>query len=417
MDAPKTLSLVSTLVNLILAILKFIVGFFSHSIAIMADALHSSLDVVSSFVAFLGIKTSKKPADKEHPYGYERYESLASFVIVLLLFISAGWILFEALRNILQREIMAQFSILGIILIAFSIIINEIMARLKFHFGNKFSSLSLITDAEHSRADAISSIAVLIGLFLVKFYSLADSILAILIALYIFYEAYHLGRESIDSLVDKSNPELEKKIKQILQNNNFQFSEIRTRKIGFSNFAEISLLCDAKARVEEVTDLVGNIEEKLLNLITELKQVSILVKSHDFTETISRPRFGKRFRFKHSIGAGLEKIGPPKKGKRIVIPLKNDEIAQEFGVQEYLIIDVNKKGETVQKLKVKNPYFEFKAGHGTKFVKSVSGDRVITKHIGSNARANLEVQSVKIEIVDSSKKLKDLDFLKLTIFN
>jgi cation diffusion facilitator family transporter len=413
MKNPKSLSLISSLVNLILAAVKIAVGFFSHSIALVAEGLHSGLDVFSSLITFFGIKAAEKPADKEHPYGHERYESLAGLIVVVLLFISACWILFEVAKNILSRETIAQFTFLGIILMACSAMINEIMARLKFSIGNKFSSLALVADAEHSRADVYSSLAVLAGLVLVKFYPMADSILAVLVAFYIFYEVYHLSREIIDSLVDTANPELEKKIKKILEKNFQKFSEIKTRKIGPINFAEISLIFDPREKMDEVTFLTKKIEEKLLNEISELKQVSLSAKSHGFSQKIVRPQFGGYFRFRSKFknfkrnksGIFEQKINVK---KRIAIPLENGKISSQFGALEYLIIDVDKDNKKNQR-KVKNQFYESDdQRRGVRFVKSISVDKVIVKRISENARKNLEAQNIEIEIVKPSKRIEDL---------
>jgi cation diffusion facilitator family transporter len=301
---PKALALFSTLVNAGLAFFKFIIGASIHSMALMADALHSGLDIISSLVTFIGIKAAQKPADKRHPYGRERYESLAGFVVVLLLFITAGWILFEAIKNILTQESMARFSLWGIILVAVTIIINEVMARLKFSLGNKFSSLALVADAEHSRADAISSIAVLMGLILIKFFPLADNVLAILVALYIFYEAYQLSKESIDSLVDVANPKLEEEIKNYLGQKRFDFSEIKTRKIGSINFAEIKIKLNPHLKVKQATSIIKNLENQLISKLPQLKQVAIIVESHDFVQSTTAPQLGRRFRFRRGLGLG-----------------------------------------------------------------------------------------------------------------
>jgi len=411
---PKSVSLISTLINLGLVVLKFLVGLATRSIALMAEALHSGLDVVSSFIAYLGIRTAEKPADKRYPYGYERYEGIASLVVVFLLFITAVWILYEGVTALIQKDSVAEFSIWGIVIMAASVVINEIIARLKFKVGNENSSIALVADAEHSRADVISSLAVLVGLVLIKFYPLADSILAILVALYIFYEAIELSRESIDSLVDKSNPEIEKQIKDILKKENIEAEEIKTRRVAASNFAEISLLFDPREKADEISRKTEKIENLLLDKISELKQVSINVKSHDIKRQTTKSRFfGGRFRF----GRGIKPIGPKKpktktgeSSKRIVIPIKEGEVSNEFGSAEYLIFDVDKLGKVIKKTKQKNPYFEPQGmGHGAKFIKSVSADKVITKYLGENAKRNLEALGVEIEIIERDKKLKDLN--------
>jgi cation diffusion facilitator family transporter len=380
----------------------------------MAEALHSLLDIVSSFVTFLGIKTAEKPADEHYPYGYSRYEGVASLVVVFLLFVTAAWILYEGVMGLINQDSTAEFSIWGIIIMAGSVIINEILARAKFYIGNKNSSIALVADAEHSRADVISSLAVLVGLVLIKFYPLADSILAILVALYIFYEAYELSKESIDSLVDKANPEVEQKIKEGLAKMGVKTKEIKTRKIGASNFADISLLFDPREKAEEISQKTDDIENTLLSKIPELKQISINVKSHDIKRQTTKPRFfGGRFRF----GRGIQLIGPKKPktksgktAKRVVIPIENNDMAKEFGSNEYLIIDVDKNGNVIKKTRQKNPYFEPEGmGHGAKFIKSVSADKIITKHLGENARRNLEALDIEIEIAEPEKKLEDLN--------
>lgn len=298
---PKFLSAISVLVNIILTTLKLMVGLLSHSIALIAESLHSGLDIASSIITYFGIRTAEKPEDKEHPYGHGGYEGIASFVVSLLLFTSAVWILYEAVSNFLSGQHEAQFTIWGIGLMAFSTIINEVMARLKFASSAEYSSLALASDAEHSRADVISSAAVLFGLILVKFYPFADSLLAALVALYIFYEAYSLSREAIDSLVDKANPELEEKIRNFLSGDQIAFSDIKTRKIGSSNFAEIDLIFDPRTRAEEITSVTKSLESRLLKKFAELKQVSLSVQSLEFTESVTRPQFGAPFRFRRRL--------------------------------------------------------------------------------------------------------------------
>jgi len=404
---PKILSIISIFVNLLLAVLKLFVGLFTNSIALMAEALHSGLDIISSFITFLGIRISSKPADKKHPYGYERYQGLAAFVIVILLFISALWILFEGIKNMFLGEADVQFSFWMIVVMALSVILNEIMARAKFFFGNKYSSIALVADAEHDRADVISSLAVIVGIFLIRYFTLADSLLAIIVALYIFYEAYVLSKETIDSLVDTSNPELENQISELLKKSNFNFSEIKTRKIGASNFAEIYLLFNPKLKIEEVNDLTTKVEELLLDSIEELKQVSILVKSHQFAENIVRPEVGKCFHFRRRL---IEHKKSHKQEKIIVIPLENGEIASELGAPEYLIKEIDSSGNIIRKYKKQNPYFEKgELGHGIRFIKFIFADKVFAKHIGSNAKNNLDSMGVEYEIVDKNKKLKDLN--------
>lgn len=398
----EKVSLISTVVNFILAILKLIVGFLINSVALMADAIHSGLDVFSSLVTFLGIRTAKKPVDEKHPYGYYRAEGLAGFVVAILLGLSGLWILYEGGMRFIELE-PVTFSLWAIGLILFSVIINEVMARIKFHYGRKHDSLSLVADAEHSRADVISSIGVLIGLVLIKYFIYADAIVAVLIGLYILKQTFTIGKQITDSLLDVSNKELEEKIRKIFSAHEIEISGIKTRKIGGANFAEIKIQLDPRLKVDKVSELTATLENKLLNSIPELKYVVISVESHEMKRgTIIG--LGKKFGFKR----GFEPIGPKKLGKRIIIPMEDKGISEHFGVKEYLVIDKDEQGNIARKEFIKNPYFEKETGHGFKFAKAVSADKVVAKKIGPNAKRNLEAYNIELEIVKPDKKLETI---------
>ena len=403
----KSISILGLLVNFLLAAGKLAVGLFTGSVAVMAEGIHSGVDVFSSAVAFWGIKTSQKPADEKHPYGYARYEAVASLVVVLILFLGALWILLEAGGAILKRENLAEFSLLNVSVMLISVVFNEIMARLKFKIGGENNSLVLVADGEHDRADVISSAAVLTGVVLTRWIPLADAVLAVAVGAYIIYEAVGLTRETLEFLVDTSNPELEEKIKKFLKDNNFNFESIKTRKIGAANFAEINLLCDARAKIEEVDGILKDLEKRLLEGIAELSYVTLSVKSHEVSSSTVRPRSWGRFRYRRE---GFKLLGPSKEGRRIIIPL--DETGErislsEFGVKRYLLVDV-KEGEIVKKEIVENPYFSEEAGRGVRFAKSVSADRVIVRHISERARGNLGREGIEIEMADSGERLDDI---------
>lgn len=406
----ETVSIISTLTNLVLVVLKLVFGFFTNSAALLAEGIHSGLDVFSSLIAYLGIKTAKKPVDEKHPYGYYKAESIAGFVVTLLLFASGLWILYEGGQRFFNKE-MVYFSLAAIVLMVVSALVNEVMARLKFKIGQKTESLSLIADAEHSRADAISSLGVLLGLFLIKYFPLADAILAILIGLFIIKECSVLGKQATDSLLDVSNKGLEEKIKNICKKEGVEISEIKTRKIGSANFAEIKIRLDPRLKLDQASNISKAVENKLLDKLPELKYVVVAVESHEFAEGIIAPRFARRFNFRR----GFEPVGPKKQGKRTIIPIENGQISEHFGAPEYLVIDQDEKGKILLKEIVKNPYFERGFGHGTKFAKAVSADKVIACHIGENAQRNLKAASIEIEIVpkEALDKIQN-DFLSIS---
>jgi cation diffusion facilitator family transporter len=385
-----------------LGVSKLFFGTLIGSVALIADGIHSSLDVISSFVTFLGLKTAKKPLDKTHPYGYLKAESLAGFFVMILLAITGIWILYEAIQRFFGEELVV-FSSYAVLVVIGSILVTETLARLKFKYGRKFQSLALVADAEHSRADALSSVGVLIGLFLIKYFSLADAIIAIGIGGYIIFEAFQIGKEITDSLLDVANENVEEKIKKICESHKIEVSEIKTRKIGGFNFAEIKIKLAPKLKVEDVEKITKTLEERLLNNIKELKYVVISIEAYQIKESVILPKIGGKI----CDGETFEKIGPEKTGYRLVFPVKNEKINEKFGSTEYLIID-KKDNNILLKQIIKNPYCQNGSPHGARFVKAIRADKILTRTIGENAKQNLENFNIEVEIISPEKNLEQI---------
>ncbi|MCD6500418.1 cation diffusion facilitator family transporter [bacterium] len=403
---PQTVSIISTLLNLGLGISKLIFGFLIGSVALIADGIHSGVDVFSSFITFLGLKTARKPVDREHPYGHYRAESLAGFLVAILLAISGIWILYEAFERFFGGGVV-RLSLGAILVVIISIAVTEFLARLKFYYGRKHKALSLVADAEHSRADALSSVGVLGGLFLIRYFSFADAIVALGIGGYILFEAFRIGKEITDSLLDVADKDIEERIRKICRAHQVEISDLKTRKIGAYNFAEIKIKLPPKLKVGKVQKITETLEERLLKNITELKQIVISIEAYDMARTVVLPKLGKR------IGEleGFEQIGPKKVGQRIIIPLVGKEIEKGinkiFGAEWYLIID-SKNKEISRKKVLKNPYFEKDSPKGARFAKAVRADKVLTQNIGPNAQQSLENFGIEVEIIPENKKLKDI---------
>jgi len=417
----EKVSIIATLANIFLGGGKLLVGFLINSSALIAEGIHSGLDVVSSFITFLGIKVSKKPVDKNHPYGYYTAESLGGLAVALLLAVSGIWIIYEGATHILKKETV-QFTLWGILIIVISIILNEIMARLKFKYGRKEESLALIADAEHSRADVIASGGVLIGFIFIRYFPIVDGILAILIGLYILKESFGISKMVTDNLLGVRDEKIEEEIRKISKEKNILISDLKTRKIGAVVFAELKIKLDSQLRVEEAQKISEELQNNLLKKIDSLKYIVVQIETHKIKEGIVRPswrgwggRFGggwgRRFRFGRALeGTGLAKMGLAKKGYRIIIPIKENEIFEDFGAPEYLIID-KENGEIVQKEKIRNPYFtqEGKFGRfGMRIIKFTDPDEIKTKLIGPGAREKARELGIRVTIIASDKKLEDI---------
>jgi len=402
MDKEK-ISILSTLINLGLAVSKLFFGLLIKSAALIADGIHSGIDIISSFGTYLGIKVSKKPVDETHPYGHYHAESLAGLFVTIFLAGSAFWILYEGITKLLSKQVEHNLNLGAIILVIITIIINELMARLKFHYGKKEESLSLVADAEHSRADVLSSVGVLVSLFVSKYFAPIDGMIAIGIGGYILFESFKLGKEITDSFLDVANKDIEERIKKICQSHKIEISNLKTRKIGSANFAEVKIKLPLKLKVEEVQKITDVLENRLLQNIPELKQIVISIEAYQMARTVILPKLGKR------IGSlkGFERIGPKKKGKRIIVPLENSNIAKQFGSKEYMVFDV-KQGKLALQKRIENPYFEKDSPHGARFAKAIRADEIFVSQIGENAKQNLENFGIKVKIVSLNDNLEEI---------
>jgi len=296
----EKIAAISILANVILAGVKITVGILSNSASVFAEGIHSLMDVFSSLISFFGIKISKKPADKEHPYGHFKFEVLAGFLITLILLGTGLGIIYEAYQKF-KNPSLIKIPILALSVMILSAIVNEIMSCLKIHFGQKENSVALISDGVHSRVDVFASLVVFVGLILNKYWIFTDSVLAFLIGLYIIKESFSIGKEAIDSLLDVSAPpEVEEKIKEIAKSQGIEISDLKTQKKGSVFTANLEINLPKNLNVDTATKISENLRERLMKEIKNLVYVAIQIKSHDVETGFYKPAlrgfgFGRGF--------------------------------------------------------------------------------------------------------------------------
>ncbi len=291
----ENIAKISILANMVLAIGKISVGIFSNSAAILASGVDSLVDIFSSAISYVGIKIAGKPADKKHPYGHYKFEVLSGVIITLIIFTTGVGIIYDAFQNIFRPEVVA-LNYLSFCVMIFSVLVNEIMSRLKIYYGKKESSVSLFSDGTHSKIDVYTSLAVLFGLFLTKYWIYADAFLALLIGIYIIKEAFSLGKEAIGSLLDVSaGPEVEGEIKKIIKDHGVEASVIKTQKKGSAITANLEIKLPSSLKVEEATKISENLRKELMEKINNLSYIAIQIKSHDVETGFYKPVFGRGF--------------------------------------------------------------------------------------------------------------------------
>lgn len=196
----------SIALNLILFVLKYWAGLVSGSIALIADAWHTLSDSISSVVVIAGIKISVRKPTKKHPFGFGRVEQIAALFVAFIL----GIVAYEIMRESVDRYISNQttsYGSIAIIVTIISIVIKEALAQFSFWAFRKTNYITLRADAWHHRSDALSSVVVLVGIFLRPYFWWIDSLLGILIGLMLFYTVYDIARDAIERLIGLELPQ------------------------------------------------------------------------------------------------------------------------------------------------------------------------------------------------------------------
>jgi cation diffusion facilitator family transporter len=291
----EKIAILSILVNASLAGGKITVGIFFNSVSILAAGIDSFADIFSSAISYLGIKLAGKQADQEHPYGHYKFEVLSGVIITAVILATGIGIIYNAFKNFFELQ-QTEIGYLAFGIMFFSAILNEIMARIKIYYGKKESSVSLLSDGVHSRIDVYTSLIILAGLLLSRYWSFVDSFLAILMGLYIMKEALLIGKDATGSLLDVSaGTEKENEIREIVKDENIKIISLKTQKKGSIITANLEIFLPSDLKVEEAAKISNKLREKLTNKIENLRYVVIQIVSHSIENSFYKPFFGKSF--------------------------------------------------------------------------------------------------------------------------
>ena len=206
---------ISILVNILLFGFKYWAGISSGSVAIIADAWHTLSDSITSIIVVLSVWIASRPADEEHPFGHGRAEILATTIIGVILAVIAVEFFIESVQRLVRREA-ANYGTLAIVITAISVLAKEVLARYSIIVGKKAGSRSLKADAWHHRSDAISSVAILAGIFLNKYIWWIDGAMGILVTLLILHAAYGILKDVFNAFLgEKPDKQILNKINDI----------------------------------------------------------------------------------------------------------------------------------------------------------------------------------------------------------
>lgn len=283
--------------NLLLAVLKIVVGTIGNSRALVADAVHSASDVVGSLAVLIGLRAAKLPPDDDHPYGHGKAESIAAIIVAVILFIVGVQIGYGSFKALFEPVITP--SVLAVYAAIFSIVTKEAMFQYKYRLGKKLNSVALITNAWEHRSDVFSSFAALVGIggavlggyLAIPWMVYLDPVAGIIVSFLIMIIAWRLGNESIHNTLDhvlheEDALELKKTAEEV--EGVIKVDTLYAREHGHYVIVDIKIAVDPHITVEEGHTIGKEVKEKLIKEHDHVQNV--LIHINPYREEISDER-------------------------------------------------------------------------------------------------------------------------------
>ncbi|MCD6092940.1 MAG: cation diffusion facilitator family transporter [Candidatus Aenigmarchaeota archaeon] len=353
----------ATIITALLAMLKAVVGLLSGSLALLTDALHSTIDIVTISISFVGLKIAGKRPTKRFPYGYYKAESLAVLFISLIIFFIAFRLLLRGYYYLFFVSAI-NFAPAALSVALISSAVSFLVARYLKKTGEEINSQALLVNSQERKVDALSSIAVFVAI-LSNYYEIPyiEGSVVIVLASLILKIGIISMRDSVFALMDVSpSKEIENKIKKILKSIKGveSFENLRLRKAGPFIFGEVIVKIKKFVDVAKAHEIADNIENKIKEQIKQVDSFTVHV------EPFKTER---------------QKILVPVKNKNGL----NSEISEHFSRAEYFIFVLTDNKKIKSYYFKANPFKTKKVRTGisvTHYVIKEKIDTVITKEIG-----------------------------------
>ena len=266
--------------NIAVVVAKAAIGMLAGSLAVIGDAVHSSVDAVYNVLGLIVVRVAARAPDEDHPYGHGKFETLGALAIVVFLSITCFELVRSAIGQLIAGGHVVQMTDLGLVLLLATLATNVLVAWYENRRGLELQSELLIADAAHTRTDVFITIGVLIGvLFSRQGHTWVDPVVAIVVALLIVRVAYQILSRAVPVLVDeRAIPE--PTIRQSAQAVEGVKSAYGIRSRGGNagiRYAEVTIAVDPAANVADAHAIADAVEERLKKDL-ELEEVTVHVE-------------------------------------------------------------------------------------------------------------------------------------------
>jgi len=271
----------SIAINVGLSAFKLFAGIFAQSAAMISDAVHSITDLIGTVIAIIGIKLANKKPDKEHPYGHERFESVATLALAALIAVVGVGIGLSGVQTILSGdyEALAIPGILALVAAVVSIGVKEAVFWYVRAAAKKIDSSALMADAWHSRADGLSSIGSFIGILGARMgFPILDSVAALVICAFIIKTAISITLDAIGKMTDRAcddNTVSEMREVILSQESVIGIDLLRTRIFGNRVFVDVEISVSSSHSFTEAHDISHNVHDAIEKQFPKVKHCKV----------------------------------------------------------------------------------------------------------------------------------------------
>ncbi len=287
-------TLIGTVVNALLIVLKLVAGIIGRSSAMVADAVHSLSDFVTDAIVLIFVRIAGLPSDKGHDYGHGKYETLATLIIGCILAMAGIGLLISGIEQVVRSfngEHLPRPRMVALIVAVLSIASKEWLYRYTVKVGRATESQVVIANAWHHRSDAISSAGTLVGIagamFLGEQWRILDPLAAVMVSMFIIKSGYDIIRPSVGELLEASLPDSqEREIRTLVMSIDGikNVHNLRTRRIGYTIAADMHVKMDGGMSLSEAHALASRAERAIKSQFGENSIVTIHM------EPISEPQ-------------------------------------------------------------------------------------------------------------------------------
>jgi cation diffusion facilitator family transporter len=280
----ETSAKLSIFSNILLIIMKLIVGFLSGSVSVISDGIHSCIDLGTAIITFGTIKTANKPPDDMHPYGHGKYENIGSIISGLLILGTGIVIIINSVKGLFYTQAINNINLAFLVMVV-SLVINLLMAMYLREVGENTDSEALKSESIHRFSDFISSLGIAFGVILIKVTGILsiDVYVSIIVGIIICYESKDILKNSFNSLIDHSLPKSEiNQIEEVLnkyKDSYKRYYNLRTRKSGSERFIQLQVIVDPSMTVEDSGLLCIDIKRDIEKV---LKNTNVLIQIEAF---------------------------------------------------------------------------------------------------------------------------------------